>query len=282
MKIIYSILRPIAKRYPWIAKLYRDFRGGKALAKEPQLTPLGFKLIGNSAMESGRFEKTETEIIKRYIETVDVFVNVGANIGYYCCVALQQRIHTLAFEPIDLNLKYLYKNVAANGWENDIEIYPVALSDKTGLIEIYGGGTSASLIKGWSNTPDYYRQWVPVSTLDNIIGSRLNGKRCLVLMDVEGVEYNVMKGALTLLEMKPRPVWIVEITVTEHLPEGVEVNPNLLATFEFFWEHGYEVWTCTGNSRCVHKMEIEKIMQTGQDTLKTHNFIFKATGETLD
>lgn len=277
MKLIYSFLRPVAKRYPWLAKLYRDFRSGKALVKEPRLTPLGFKLIGNFVMESGHFEKAETEMIQRCLKTTDVFVNIGANIGYYCCMALQQKIHTLAFEPIDLNLKYLYKNISVNGWENDIEVYPMAIGDKTGLIEIYGGGTSASLIRGWSNTPDYYRQWVPVSTLDSIVGARLNGKRCLILIDVEGAEYKVIQGALTFLKMEPKPVWIIEITVTEHLPEGVGINPNLLATFEVFWKHGYEAWTCTENSRCINKTEIERIMQTGQDTLKTHNFIFKAT-----
>ncbi len=282
MKIVYSVLRPVAKRYPWLAKLYRDFRSGKALIKEAKQTPLGFKLIGNSAMESGHFEKTETEIIQRYLKTTDVFVNIGANIGYYCCIALQQKIRTLAFEPIDLNLKYLYKNISSNGWENDIEVYPIALSNKTGLIEIYGGGTAASLIKGWSNTPEYSRQWVPVSTLDNVIGSRLNGKRCLMLIDVEGAEYELMQGASTFLDMKPKPVWIIEVTVTEHLPEGVGVNPNLLKTFEIFWKHGYQAWTCRQDSRCVEKEEIEKIMETALDTLKTHNFIFKAIDEKVD
>jgi FkbM family methyltransferase len=275
MKVVYSFLRPVAKRYPWLAKLYRDFRSGKSLVKEPKHTPLGFKFIGNSAMESGDFEKVETEIIQRYLKTTDIFVNIGANIGYYCCIALEQKIPTLAFEPIELNLKYLYKNIAANDWQGNIEIFPVALGNKAGLIEIYGGGTSASLVQGWARTPDYYRRWVPVSTLDNLTGSRLNGKQCLVLIDVEGAELLVLEGAATFLDMTPKPIWVIEITVTEHLPEGVHVNPNLLKTFEVFWDHGYRAWTCNRDKRRVNKSEIEAILQTGVNTLKTHNFIFE-------
>ena len=275
MKIFYLLLRPIAERYPWIAKLYRDFRSGRKLVKATKLTPNGFQFIGNSAMESGKFEEQETEIIKSFLGTTDVFVNIGANIGYYCCIALQQKIQTLAVEPIELNLKYLYKNIAANGWENNIEVFPVALGIKAGLIEIYGGGTSASLIKGWSNTPEYYRQWVPVSTLDRIIGARLEGKQCLVLVDIEGAELMMLEGASIFLEMTPKPVWIMEITVTEHLPEGVQVNPNLLQTFEVFWEHGYQAWTCSSEKRRVNRSDIEAVLETGENIFKMHNFIFE-------
>jgi FkbM family methyltransferase len=279
MKLLYSLLRPIAERYPWLAKLYRDFRSGKKLVKTPKMTPNGFLFIGNSQMESGQFEKQETEIIKNFLETTDYFVNIGANIGYYCCIALQQNIPTLAFEPIVLNLKYLYKNIAANGWENNIEVFPMALGKKAGLIEIYGGDTSASLVKGWSNTPEYYRQWVPVSTLDSTVGSRLEGKQCLILVDVEGAELMMLEGSSVFLEMTPKPIWVMEITVTEHLPKGVHVNPNLLATFELFWKNDYQAWTCTNDPRRIEKEQIRKIAKTGNNTLGTHNFIFKPVDE---
>jgi FkbM family methyltransferase len=274
MKILYSLLRPIAERYPWVAKLYRDFRSGKKLVKTPKMTPNGFLFIGNSQMESGQFEPEETVAIKKLLDNADVFIDIGANIGYYCCMALQQNIPTLAFEPINLNLQYLYKNIAANGWENNIEVFPVALGKKSRLIQIYGGGTSASLIKGWSNTPEYYCNWVPVSTLDVTVGSRLEGKRCLVLVDVEGAELMMLKGASVFLEMTPKPVWIMEITVTQHLPKDVHVNPNLLETFELFWEHGYQAWTCNSNPRLIEKEEIMQIAETEKNTLGTHNFIF--------
>ena len=57
----------------------------------PHETSMGFKFIGNSLMESGQFEQLESEWVRRIIKDADVFVNVGANVGYYCCIALQER-----------------------------------------------------------------------------------------------------------------------------------------------------------------------------------------------
>ena len=128
-------------------------------------------------MEQGLYEAEEVEIVKRYLSDADVFINIGANIGYYCCIALNLGKKTIAFEPIDLHLKYLYRNIKANNWD-DIEIFPIALSKNTGLMKIYGGGEAASLIEGWSGTPKHYCRLVPTSTLDNVLCNRLAGKKC--------------------------------------------------------------------------------------------------------
>ncbi len=275
MKRVYSILRPVARRFPWLAQWYRDFRDGRALAQAPKSTPFGFKLTGNPSMEAGTFEPQEVEVIQHYLQAADVFINVGANIGYYCCIALQRNIPTLAFEPIELNLKYLYKNIYENGWEKNIEVFPLAIGNRIGLIEIYGGGTGASLVKGWSKTPGYYRRWVPVSTLDRMVGSRFEGRQCLILADIEGAEQAMLEGAEKLLDLNPKPFWIVEICITENMPEGIHVNPHLLSTFQIFWRHGYLAWTCDKNMRRVEESEIKAILRTGKNTLSTYNFIFK-------
>lgn len=276
MKLIYRTLGPVARRFPWLARFYREYRESRSLSKAPSTTPHGFKFSGNPAMEDGTFEPAESRVILQYLHQSEIFINIGANIGYYCCMALQQGIQTLAFEPIDLNLKYLFKNLCVNGWEKQIEIFPVAVGDRIGLIDIYGGGTGASLIKGWSHTPEYYKRSVPVSTLDCLIGSRFEGKRCLILADIEGAELSMLRGAGKLLRLNPKPVWIVEICISEHMPRGVQINPTLMQTFELFWNHGYQSWTCDQRHRPVEKSEIEAVIKMGKDTLGTHNFIFEA------
>jgi len=52
-------------------------------------------------------------------------VNVGANTGYYCCLALDRNKYVIAFEPINLNVKYLLRNIKANNWDDRIEVYPM-------------------------------------------------------------------------------------------------------------------------------------------------------------
>src|SRR5918911_1597552 len=179
-----SLAKPLVEKFPRLAATYRLVRDSRFIPEEPKMTPLGFRFAGNVVMEQGLHEPEEGVIVKKYLNEADVFINIGANVGYYCCIALSLGVRTVAFEPIDMNLRYLYANVKANGWEDDFEVYPIALGDKTGLIEIYGGGTGASLIEGWAGTPRKLRRLVPVSTLDNVLGDRLAGRRCFFLVDI--------------------------------------------------------------------------------------------------
>jgi hypothetical protein len=136
-------MQPLVERFPKIAMSYRYLRDNRFIFEDPKETPLGFKFIGNEKMEQGIFEKEEIEIVNRCLNRTDIFINIGANIGYYCCIALKRGKHTVAFEPIESNLRYLYKNIKANQLQHNIEIFPIALSNITGSIDIYGGKTLA-------------------------------------------------------------------------------------------------------------------------------------------
>jgi len=272
-------VKPVIEHFPRLAMTYRYVRDGWQASAEPQETPMGFKLAGNTSMQSGQFEPEETQIVKQILPSVDSVINVGANIGYYCCIALSQGKEVVAFEPIHLNLQYLFRNIKANHWESQIEIYPMALSDKVGVIEIYGGGTGASLVKGWAGTPEQSVTLVPTTTLDNVLGARFQGKKCFVLVDIEGAEQSMLEGASLIMDMRPKPIWMTEIAISEHQPKGVSINPHLSSTFQIFWNHGYESWTADKHCRIIHPDEFEQIVKTGTDTLRTHNFLFIEKGK---
>jgi len=108
------LAKPIIECFPKLAMTYRFVRDSWQGYEEPEKTPMGFKLIGNRSMQEGKFEPEETQIVKTIIPYVDVVINVGANIGYYCCIALSHGKHVVAFEPINRNLRYLLRNIKAN------------------------------------------------------------------------------------------------------------------------------------------------------------------------
>ncbi|MFC1798608.1 FkbM family methyltransferase [Thermodesulfobacteriota bacterium] len=273
-----GLAKPLVDKFPRVALAYRAFRDQRRLSDDPVATPMGFKMIGNPEMGKGSFEPEETEIVKHLLKHAEVCINVGANIGYYSCLALKHGNYTLAFEPIGTNLEYLYRNIRANHWEKSIEIFPIALSNQVGIIEIFGGGTGASLIKGWAGTPEHYVNMVPTSTLDNILGQRFSNKRCLIIVDIEGAEKFMLEGATSILSRELKPIWLVEISISEHQPQGVTINPNLLSTFRFFWDRGYEARTADKRLHFVQPDEIESIVESGEDTLTTHNFLFIEKG----
>jgi FkbM family methyltransferase len=264
----------IDSKFPKIASTFRYIRDSKLINEEAKLTKMGFKFSGNIQMQDGSFEQEETLAVEKILNDTDILINVGANIGYYCCIALKKNKYVLAFEPINLNLRYLLQNIQNNAFEPNIEIFPIALGSETGVAKIYGGGTGASIVEGWAGTAKNQFNFVPLNTLNNIVGRRFMGRKCFILVDIEGYELPMLKGSTILLNMNPKPVWMVEIQVAEHQPSGVQINPALLETFKIFWDAGYEAATATTKPRIVTQMEINKILDTRVDTLKTHNFIF--------
>lgn len=272
-------IRPIVERFPKVATAYRSVRDGLQVYEAPKATPMGFKMVGNPAMQTGEFEITEVSLVKQLFKHTDIFVNVGANVGFYCCHALQSGKQVVAIEPLQSNLIQLYRNITLNNWEDAIEIFPIALSDKSGLLRIYGSGTGASLVKGWAGVSEQFYTIVPISTLDIIMGTRFRQERCLLLVDIEGAELSMLRGATDFLKRTPKPIWIVEIQTTGHQPDMIKINPNIYDTFSMFWDAGYEAWTVEQKPRLVLRDEVKTIETTQIDTLGIHNFLFTEPGE---
>lgn len=242
--------------------------------REPMETPQGFKLIGHKHMESGIFEPGETKIFSKIMSSVDLVINVGANIGYYSCIALKHNKKVVAFEPITRNVNYLLKNIRANGWQKNIEIFPIALGKEIGIIEMFGGGTGASVIQGWSGTHQSHVQLIPCSTMDSVLGDRFEDESFLIMVDIEGAEKILLEGSNIILNMDTKPIWLMEISISVNQPKGQRINPDLMFVFNEFWSRGYEVWTTHSEYRIVKKKEVQAIIDGGNDTLWGDTFLF--------
>jgi len=120
---------------------------------------------------------------------------------------------------------------------------------------------------------------VSCSTLDNVLDSRFQNKKCFIIVDIECAEQLMLEGASSILNRKPKPIWMMEIAISEHQPKGVNINPNLLSTFHVFWDRGYEDWTADKECRAIYPVEIEEIVKSEVDTFQTHNFLFIEKGK---
>ena len=265
----------------WRLHLFQDWWGTKVWTRTRQVrTPLGFKLFSGlhpayELMRSGEFEVDETAVISRVLEQSDRFIDVGANLGYYTCLALQKGRPVVAFEPQPQNLRCLYQNLDANGWSEGTEVFPVALGAKPGLLDLYGAsGPSASLVKGWAGYSSRHRQQVPVSTLDNVVAGRFPGERLLVKVDVEGAEYGVLLGAALTLARQPAPAWLLEVCLHEFHPAGA--NPDFLAIFSLFRDHGYRAYAVGKTLRPVSFEEVTQWWQARRSDAGTFNYLFLA------
>lgn len=285
-------LKSLVKRYPRLAGFYRALHGRLihllleirdvrdtflSRPRKAELTPYGFRLTGGSSthhrkMQRGTFEPEETAVIRQYLNQAQIFVDVGANIGFYTCLARSANRHVIAIEPLVQNLNHLYVNLSTNNW-NDIEVYPVGLSDRPGLLTLYGASTTgASLVDGWAGASRWFRRIIPVTTLDILLNERFRGEKLLIKIDVEGAEYSVLQGGVKTLEMSPRPTWMVEVCLSEYYPMGV--NPNYAATFELFWQCGYEVRTANQKGQLIKPTDVDRWMHQGYCDSEVINYIF--------
>lgn len=272
--MIRALIRSAIERFPTAALFLRNSRDLLDRRDPPRMTPWGFTLAGHEAMAAGTFEPQETRLVRAPLQEVDMLVNVGANVGYYCCHALSLGKPVIAAEPIPRNLHYLLKNIRNNGWARQAQVFPVALGRDTDILEMWGGETGASLIKGWASIPESYVTLVPVLSLDQLLGNSLRDRRGLILVDIEGAELMMLEGAPRTLQHHPRPIWMMEISSREHQPTGFTVNPSFRQTFDVFFRCGYRAYTADERQDEVIEEIVDKVAG-GQGTLPTHNFIFR-------
>lgn len=274
LAMIKQMLKNVAEAVaPSLALTYRELRDKRFASKSPSIaTPFGFHLAGSEFQASGAFEDEETRIFLGELERTDVCIDVGANIGLYSCLAASRHKRIVAVEPLVSNLGLLYRNLLQNGFQ--AEVFPVGLGDQPEIKCLYGGGTGASFIENWANTPKSWNRIVPVTTLDVVAGKRFSGQRLLIKIDVEGFEYRVLQGASATMALKPSPVWLVEICLDEHFPG--HINPNFLQTFQMFWDAGYQASVGDQTRRSITPADISKWIASGHVEFGTHNYIFSA------
>lgn len=288
---MYPRLKQLLRRSRLLANLYTHWKRRAALARfelkdicdsyltsatKPQMTPYGFQICGSQsmhhiAMQRGEFEPEETELFIQQYEQADVVVDVGANIGFYTCLARSYGKHVLAVEPLPRNLKYLMSNLVVNKW-SDVEVFPVGLSAKPGLATLYGASsTGASLIGSWAGASRVFQRTIPLTTLDILIGNRFEGRRLFIKIDVEGAEYSVLCGAVATLQLNPKPSWVLEICLDEYHPHGM--NPDFKSTFELFWKHGYEIRAANKSKKLIKPSDVARWVGSGKCDSGTINYI---------
>ena len=121
-----------------------------------------------------------------------VVVDAGANIGAFtlACASWHPRVTIHAYEPNPAAREMLARNVAANGLEARVTIWPEALGAHDGSIQFHVAG--ASLEAGVLASGESIE--VPTVSLATVVG-RAGGRVSLLKMDVEGAEADVFEAS---------------------------------------------------------------------------------------
>jgi FkbM family methyltransferase len=151
----------------------------------------------------GTYECAETALVKKMLRPGSVFIDAGANVGYYTALAAS-RVETsgtvLSFEPSP----YAYGRLQALVQSNNLSMvrtFPVGLADSEGEVNLYVPPPAY-----WPNhspsmhpDPNIEPIRVKVWTLDRVLEELGIDRVDLIKIDVEGYEPRVLRGAARAL-----------------------------------------------------------------------------------
>jgi FkbM family methyltransferase len=187
------------------------------LANTKLRMPLGSDL-SRPLFTLGQFEPNIFQLLSSMLRPGDMFIDVGANEGVYSLFAASvvgPQGLVVAIEPSARERGRLVSNMALNGVNDRIIIVDAALSSEAGWAEFsvaeseHGGLNAFSHQFSSQITASELRQTATL-TLD-MLAQRLPDRiPDFVKIDVEGAEYDVLRGADWVID-HARPIWFIEI-----------------------------------------------------------------------
>ena len=192
--------------------------------------------------------EAELAFLERALSPGKTFVDVGANLGIYALVA--SRIvgpsgRVVAFEPAQQSFFLLKENVTLNRFTN-VQIYRVAVSDRTGKALLYHGADPGQNSLGKDPRLKYGGEEVATQSLDIALGQASVERVDVIKMDVEGAEELVVRGANKVVASH-KPAIIFE--VNQEASARLGLSP--CGAWDQLQSLGYKFFSVRGNS--VHE-----------------------------
>lgn len=195
-------------------------------------------------------EKEEGSFMLSQIRDGHVIVDIGANLGYYSIQFAEKaglNGSVYSFEPLSYQMNYLKQNVALNRLTN-ITLEKKIVSDTGEEKKIYFSNEKNSGLSS-VNTPTNTFENIPCIRLDDYCRQNDIERIDLVKVDVEGHEYNVVKGMQGLLTSNQIGALFIEVN-DENLRESGSSRDELVG---FLADRGYKAYKISGTGLSVYR-----------------------------
>jgi len=191
---------------------------------------------------TGMWESGITELMLALLKPGDIFLDVGANIGYHSLLAAKlvgTQGKVLAVEPAPHIRERFEQNLALNPdleALGNIKVFPYCASSHPGTVVLSAPSDGNSGETTLRDLPEFsLKIRVEARTLDDML-DRIDLSRCpLVKMDIEGAEYLAVCGMERTLDRYPAVSLILE--VDDHYLHDLGYSAGLL--IDWFRSKGY-------------------------------------------
>jgi FkbM family methyltransferase len=165
-------------------------------------------------IEEGKIKQTFLDLIN----VGDTVIDVGANIGEYSLIAahkVKQNGRIIAIEPLKETVHSLTKNFQLNNFTN-YEIISKVVGKENKKVNLYkemAGGTMGFVDSTLNNKKFKKVDEVDMTTIDEILSTRNIDDVKIMKIDVEGFEFDLLKGAKNSLKNKKIKNMIIEVHI---------------------------------------------------------------------
>ncbi len=151
------------------------------------------------------WETYETQLTLQYLKPGDVYVDVGANIGYYTLLAAQRvgpKGKVIAYEPDPDNFALLERNLQLNAQQlhglQQVQLFPFALYDKNIAGKLFLSGENFGDHRVYATDESRISREISLVHGGEHVGQQTQ-KINFLKVDTQGAEFFVMNGLKQLI-----------------------------------------------------------------------------------
>ena len=238
---------------------------------------LNKKGLALSISHYGTYEELESKIMEEKIEMGNIVVDVGANIGLHTLNMARIVGNTgqvFAFEPDPSNFEILKKNVKINNYRNII-LEQKAVGDKHGRTTLYQSDHPGKH-RIFPQTEQAKSQvQVELTNLDNYFDFDMIDKINFIKIDVEGLEFSVLKGMKNILKNSKK----IKI-LFEFMPENtMEAGFTPIELLNYLTSNDFKLYCIDDKTKKLlyvsNNEEIVKLCSTTNNTISRNLFCEK-------
>jgi FkbM family methyltransferase len=192
----------------------------------------------------GVWEPDLTYWIQDRLKPGDIFVDVGANVGYFTLLAARsvgQDGRSVAIEASPSILELLNENLEINHIGSRVRTVNLAAADRQGTLTVYAGPrANLGLTTMVPNEDLRIETTVGARALKDILTEEEIAGARLIKIDVEGFEGPVVRGLLPVLASCRQDLEVVLEVNGMDAPDGEETS-DIVRQFSAYGFHAYEI-----------------------------------------
>jgi FkbM family methyltransferase len=239
------LLNPIFEKVRLFEPVWTQVEPGIKMKLDP------YDLVSRKILEEGVWEPKSIQAVADHLSPSGSFIDVGAHVGYYSLKAATMvgpNGHVISIEPNPQTLPKLRANIDASE-AHAVSVWPVACAQSESTLQFYAAPESNTGESSLSKENASQEGSAPVAytvqarPLDAIVKEAKLDRVDVIKIDVEGAEFEVLKGAAKTLD-DFRPVLIIELMPNQLKSMGTSIEE----VNRFLASHGYVADRQMGNA----------------------------------